>query len=479
MDNTLFAPVAGSPPESLPLGRVNTTPLTDGSPQSGGNRTPNAKPQGRRSEVVSLEARVAELEGLLAKFSKGSGMPEGTVTVEAFKVMEARAVAAEARVEALTKEVGVLRRVLTTSRTGVNDASAAEPICNEEEGLSKYVAFEVPRVRPCKIWDLYEKMVRSFWTFSEIDLAEDIREWNRVYNPVTKKGLTSDEKHFIKHVLAFFATSEGVVIENAATNLFSMVQWADFRQFYAFQVGNEAVHAQTYAGIIDTLVKDKTEKLMLFNAIEELECVRTKAAWAQKHLVGEAVPNPTNASEYMVDSEGVVVRSPPRVAECIAAFAAVEGIFFSGSFCAVFWLKKRGKMPGLCFSNELISRDEGIHLDAAVEAYKQLEAPLTQKEIHEMYRGAVDEEKKFVCGALPVELIGMNSSLMSRYIEYVADYVLNLLGYDDLFGTANPFDWMEMISVEGKTNFFEKRVGEYAKTQSSEATTGFVLDDDF
>ena len=280
---------------------------------------------------------------------------------------------------------------------------------------------------------MYKKAEASFWTAEEIDLASDLKDWD---------NLSNNERHFISHVLAFFAASDGIVNENLAGNFATEVQSAEARCFYGFQIAVENIHSETYSLLIDTYIKDQTEKMHLLHAIETVPSVQKKAEWALKWC------DANNAS----------------FAERMIAFAAVEGVFFSGSFCAIFWLKKRGLMPGLCFSNELISRDEGLHCDFACLLYKKLVNKLPESRIVEIITDAVEIEKEFVVDALPVELIGMNSGLMCEYIEFCADRLLVALSHSKHYNTVNPFEWMEMISLQGKTNFFEKRVGEYAKS---------------
>lgn len=253
--------------------------------------------------------------------------------------------------------------------------------------------------------------------------------------------MTADERHFISHILAFFAASDGIVNENLCERFASEVQIPEARCFYGFQIAMENIHSETYSLLIDTYIKDTTEKAMLFNAIETVPCVQKKANWALRWI-----------SESKCFAERLV------------AFAVVEGIFFSGSFCSIFWLKKRGKMPGLTFSNELISRDEGMHCDFACLLYSMLERKLPEETVHAIIDDAVKHEKEFVTEALPVALIGMNADMMSQYIEFVADRLLVALDCEKLYNVANPFDWMELISLQGKTNFFEKRVGEYQKS---------------
>jgi ribonucleoside-diphosphate reductase beta chain len=295
---------------------------------------------------------------------------------------------------------------------------------------------------------MYKKHEASFWTAEEIDLSDDLKDWER---------LSSDEQHFVKHVLAFFAASDGIVNENLAVNFMSEVQLPEARCFYGFQIMMENIHSETYSLLIDTYIKDAAEKKYLFNAMETVPCVQKKAEWALKWI--------NNGS----------------FAERLVAFAAVEGIFFSGSFCSIFWLKKRGLMPGLSFSNELISRDEGLHCDFACLLYGMLNEKLTEARIHEIITDAVKNEHEFVTDALPVSLIGMNAKLMCQYIEFVADRLLVALGYSKIYNVTNPFDFMDVISLQGKTNFFEKRVGEYQKAgvMGTKEEKEFKLDEDF
>lgn len=322
--------------------------------------------------------------------------------------------------------------------------TTTEPILKENPG--RFVLFPIEYDQ---IWKMYKTAEASFWTTEEIDLEPDLKDW---------AGLTNNERHFIKYVLAFFAASDGIVNENLVLNFMREVQIPEARCFYGFQVAIENIHAETYSLLIDTYIKDAKEKDFLFNAIDNLDCVKKKANWALK-WIDEA----------------------PSFAHRLIAFAAVEGIFFSGSFCSIFWLKKRGLMPGLSFSNELISRDEGLHCDFACLLYSMLENKLDKKELEGIITDAVEFEKEFVTDALPVSLIGMNAELMSEYIEFVADRLLVSLGNDKVYGTANPFPWMEMISLQGKTNFFEKRVGDYAKAgvMADRSEQVFSLDEDF
>lgn len=284
-----------------------------------------------------------------------------------------------------------------------------------------------------QIWQIYKKAEASFWTAEEIDLASDLQDW---------QNLTQNERHFVSHVLAFFAASDGIVNENLAQNFCTEIQSPEARCFYGFQIAVENIHSETYSLLIDTYIRDPKEKDHLLRAIETVPCVQKKANWAMQWC------DANNAS----------------FAERCVAFAAVEGIFFSGSFCAIFWLKKRGLMPGLCFSNELISRDEGLHCDFACLLYNKLVNKLPTERITEIITNAVDIEKVFVVESLPVELIGMNSTLMCQYIEFCADRLLVALGCPRHYNVPNPFEWMVSISLTGKANFFEKRVSDYAKS---------------
>lgn len=303
-----------------------------------------------------------------------------------------------------------------------------EPLLKENPG--RFVIFPIMNN---SIWRMYKQAQSSFWTVEEVDLSEDkLTHW---------KSLTEDEKHFIKNVLAFFAASDGIVVENLAVRFLSDVQLPEARCFYGFQLMMENIHSEMYSILIDTYVSDEAEKKKLLTAIKHYPAVKKKADWAIKYINSE---------------EDFGTR--------LVAFAAIEGIFFSGSFCAIFWLKKRGLMPGLCFSNELISRDEGLHTDFACHLFTMIQEKPTFDKISSIIREAVTIEHEFITESLPVRLIGMNSEQMGQYIEYVADRLVVSLGYKKLFFTENPFDWMEMISLEGKTNFFERRVGEYQKS---------------
>jgi ribonucleotide reductase beta subunit family protein with ferritin-like domain len=305
--------------------------------------------------------------------------------------------------------------------------AAVDPILTPSS--SRFTTFPI---RYPELWSLYKKAVASFWTTEEIDLASDVKDWGR---------LTSDEQHFIKMVLAFFAASDGIVMENIDLNFSRDVQIPEARSFYSYQAFNESIHSETYSLMIDKLVVDPEEKQRLFQAIETVPAVHKKAAWAQKWISSDA-----------------------PFAQRLVAFACVEGIFFSGSFCAIFWLKKRGLMPGLSFSNELISRDEGLHQEFAVTLYSLLENKLDDNTLFQIVIEALEIEKEFILEALPCRLIGMDSSAMSDYIMFVSSRLLKQLGCTQhKIIASNPFDWMETISLEGKTNFFEKRVGDYSK----------------
>lgn len=321
-----------------------------------------------------------------------------------------------------------------------------EPLLAENK--DRFVLFPIKHK---DIWDMYKKAEASFWTAEEIDLASDITDWNNKLN--------DNERHFIKHVLAFFAASDGIVNENLAVNFLNEVQSPEARCFYGFQVMMENIHSETYSLLIDTYIKDPAEKDKLFHAIDTVPCVGKKAEWALRWI------NNGNFAERLI------------------AFAAVEGIFFSGSFCSIFWLKKRGLMPGLSFSNELISRDEGLHCDFACLLYTQyIKNKMPMEQITKIITDAVAIEKEFVSDAIPVKLIGMNSDLMCQYIEFVADRLLVALDCAKFYNAANPFDFMEMISLQGKTNFFEKRVAEYQKAGvmgKKEDNNVFKLDEDF
>jgi ribonucleoside-diphosphate reductase subunit M2 len=320
-----------------------------------------------------------------------------------------------------------------------------EPLLDPNPG--RFCAFPI---RYQAIWEMYKKAEASFWTAEEIDLASD--NW---------ESLKSGEQHFIKHVLAFFASSDGIVLENLAVRFMKELQIPEARSFYGFQIAMEGIHSEVYSLLIDTYIKDSEEKKHLFNAIQTVPVIKKKGDWALKWI-----------------------GSDRSFAERLIAFACVEGIFFSGSFCSIFWLKKRNLMPGLTFSNELISRDEGLHRDFACLLYTHLNKKLDPQVITQIVTEAVEIEKEFVCESLPVSLIGMNKDLMSDYIEFVADHLLATLGLAKFYNTVNPFDWMELISLQGKTNFFEKRVADYQKagvmaSLNPEESHIFVMDENF
>src|SRR6056300_1015198 len=325
--------------------------------------------------------------------------------------------------------------------------SQVEPILQENK--DRFVIFPIQHH---DIWEWYKKSEASFWTAEEIDLHQDLTDWS------TK--LNDDERYFIKHILAFFAASDGIVNENLAENFVNEVQYSEAKFFYGFQIMMENIHSETYSLLIDTYVKDDKEKDQLFKAIETFPASKKKADWALKWIESDSF------------------------AERLIAFAGVEGIFFSGSFCSIFWLKKRGLLPGLTFSNELISRDEGVHCDFAVHLHENhLVNKVPKQRIREILIDALDIEREFITESLPASLIGMNANLMSQYLEFVTDRLLNELGCDKEYNTANPFDFMDMINLQGKTNFFEKRVAEYQKAgvlnNDKKEESNFGLDEDF
>ncbi|XP_030476281.2 ribonucleoside-diphosphate reductase small chain A [Syzygium oleosum] len=339
-----------------------------------------------------------------------------------------------------------------TLRNGAEREEAGE---EEEEPILKkqnqrFCMFPI-RYKP--LWEMYKKAEASFWTAEEVDLSQDLQHW---------EALTGSEKHFVSHVLAFFAASDGIVLENLAARFLNDVQAPEARAFYGFQIAMENIHSEMYSLLLETYIKDSREKHRLFNAIENIPSVADKAKWSFNWI-----------------------QSSSSFAERLVAFSCVEGIFFSGSFCAIFWLKKRGLMPGLTFSNELISRDEGLHCDFACLLYSLLQKQLHQEKVHKIVQEAVEIEIHFVCEALPCALIGMNSTLMSQYIKFVADRLLVALGYQRKYNVENPFEWMEFISLQGKANFFERRVGDYQKAsvmsslQDGGKNFVFKLDEDF
>jgi ribonucleoside-diphosphate reductase beta chain len=324
-------------------------------------------------------------------------------------------------------------------------SAQTEPLL--QENSERFVLFPI---KHSDIWRMYKDAEASFWTAEEIDLTPDLKNWSQ--------DLNDNERHFIKYVLAFFAASDGIVNENLAVNFLQEVQYPEARCMYGFQVMIENIHSEAYSLLIDTYIKDPAEKHQLFNAIENIDCVKKKAEWALRWI------------------------DKGSFAERLIAFAAVEGIFFSGSFCSIFWLKKRGLMPGLSFANELISRDEGLHCDFACLLYtRHLQNKLPETIVYDIIKDAVAIEQEFVTDALPVDLIGMNAKLMAQYIEFVADRLLIALGLQKIYHASNPFDFMELISLQGKTNFFEKRVGEYQKAgvKSDATDVGFSMDEEF
>ena len=319
----------------------------------------------------------------------------------------------------------------------------SEPLLTEDD--SRYVMFPI---QYDDIWSMYKKQVDCFWRAEEVDLSKDMDDWEK---------LNVNEKHFISMILAFFAASDGLVIENLGVRFMSEVQNSEARAFYGFQIAMENIHSQMYSMLIETYIFDREEKSNLFNALSKYECIKKKGEWAKK-WIGD------NRSSF---------------ATRLIAFACVEGIFFSGAFCSIFWLKKRGLLPGLTFSNELISRDEALHTEFAVLLYSKLSKQINKSRVYEIVCEAVEIEKEFITDALPCKLIGMNSTLMSQYIEFVADRLLVQLGYDKKYNTVNPFSFMELISVESKTNFFEKRVSEYALAEKKNEADTFDFGMDF
>ena len=318
-----------------------------------------------------------------------------------------------------------------------------EPLLTSND--NRFVMFPIENQ---EIWKMYKKQVECFWRCEEVDLTKDLTHW---------ETLNENEKYFIKMILAFFAASDGIVLENLGSRFMNEVQLSEARAFYGFQIAMENIHSEMYSLLIETYVKDREEKHKLFTALENFPCIKKKGDWALKWIQDKRA----------------------NFATRLIAFACVEGIFFSGAFCAIFWLKKRGLMPGLTFSNELISRDEALHTEFAILLYNQLNKKNRKDKVHEIVKEAVSIEKEFIIECLPCKLIGMNSTLMSQYIEFVADRLLVQLGYEKLYNVSNPFDFMELISIEGKTNFFEKRVGEYALATKDIDTNVFDLDSAF
>jgi ribonucleoside-diphosphate reductase subunit M2 len=321
--------------------------------------------------------------------------------------------------------------------------SQNEPLLQED--CNRYVMFPI---QDQDIWQMYKKQIDCFWRAEEIDLSKDLGHWD---------SLQKDEKYFISMILAFFAASDGIVLENLAARFMGEVQLSEARAFYGFQIAMENVHSETYSLLIDTYIKDREEKTKLFHAMNNFPCIKKKADWAIKWIHDKRSSFATR----------------------LIAFACIEGIFFSGAFCSIYWLKKRGIMPGLTFSNELISRDEALHTEFAVLLYSKLNKKVSKSKVIEIVKDAVEIEKEFICEALPCRLIGMNSDLMCQYIEFVADRLIVQLGHEKIYNSKNPFDFMEMISIEGKTNFFEKRVAEYALADKTKSDDVFEFGDDF
>ena len=319
----------------------------------------------------------------------------------------------------------------------------SDPLLTPDD--NRFVMFPI---KDQDIWQMYKKQVDCFWRAEEIDLSKDQQHWD---------SLTGDEQYFISIILAFFAGSDGIVLENLASRFMGEVQIAEARAFYGFQIAMENIHSESYSLLIDSYIKDDAQKEKLFNAIANFPCIKKKADWAQKWIKD-------NRSSF---------------ATRLVAFACIEGIFFSGAFCSIYWLKKRGLMPGLTFSNELISRDEALHTEFAVLLYSKLQKKVNKSRIYEIIKEAVEIETEFICDALPCRLIGMNATMMTQYIQFVADRLSLQLGYDKIYNVQNPFDFMELISLEGKSNFFEKRVSEYALSNKSKEEDVFEFSDDF
>jgi ribonucleoside-diphosphate reductase subunit M2 len=310
---------------------------------------------------------------------------------------------------------------------------------------NRYVMFPIEHN---DIWEMYKKQVDSFWRAEEIDLSKDYNHW---------VNLTEEERHFISTILAFFAASDGIVLENLALRFMNDIQVAEARAFYGFQIAMENIHSETYSLLIDTYIKNPEEKMRLFQGIDNFPCIKKKADWAKK---------------WITDKKSTF-------ASRLVAFACVEGIMFSGAFCSIYWLKKRGLMPGLTFSNELISRDEALHAEFAILLYKKLTKKLSKNKINEIIKEAVEIESEFICDALPCRLIGMNSILMTQYIQFVADRLIVQLGYEKIYNAPNPFEWMELISIESKANFFESNVSSYALANKTKTEDVFNMSDDF
>ena len=334
---------------------------------------------------------------------------------------------------------------MSVKQTLASTSKPSEPLLTEND--SRYVMFPI---QDNDIWKMYKKQVDCFWRAEEIDLSKDIVQWN-------SETLNDNERYFISMILAFFAASDGIVTENLAVRFMSDVQLAEARAFYGFQIAIENIHNEVYSLLIDSLIKSEEQKSKLFAGINNFPCIKKKSDWALRWI------NDKRSSFYTR----------------LIAFACIEGIFFSGAFCSIYWLKKRGLMPGLTFSNELISRDEALHTEFAILLYNKTQKRYSKQKVHEIIKEAVEIEKEFICEALPCRLIGMNSKLMSQYIEFVADRLSLQLGYEKIYNSLNPFDFMEMISVEGKTNFFEKRVSEYALSEKTRTDNIFELNASF
>ena len=353
--------------------------------------------------------------------------------------------------------------VVSTSTTPLSPSlKAKQAILQEVDGIALEEPFVEPILRENpnrftlfpimkpKLFQKYKNHLSVFWVVEEIDLAKDMKDWVK---------LSANEQHFIKNVLAFFAGSDGIIQENIAARFMNDIQLSEARQFYSVQLMMEAIHSEMYSLLIDTYIEDKAEKLHLFQAIQTIPCVQKKAEWAQKWMISQEADFATR----------------------LVAFAVVEGIFFSGSFCAIYWLKERGLMPGLTTSNEFIARDEGLHTDFACGLYEEIVRKIPLKDVHHIIKEAVQIEKEFITESLPCNLVGMNNNLMAQYIEFVADRLSSQLGYGKIYETSNPFDFMERISLEGKDNFFEKRVSTYAKSGVGKTANemSFALDADF
>ena len=334
---------------------------------------------------------------------------------------------------------------MSVKQTLASTSKSSEPLLTEND--SRYVMFPI---QDNEIWKMYKKQVDCFWRAEEIDLSKDITQWN-------SEMLNDNERYFISMILAFFAASDGIVTENLAVRFMGDVQLAEARAFYGFQIAIENIHNEVYSLLIDSLIKSDEQKNKLFAGIDNFPCIKKKSDWALRWI------NDKRSSFYTR----------------LIAFACIEGIFFSGAFCSIYWLKKRGLMPGLTFSNELISRDEALHTEFAILLYNKTQKRYPKQKVHDIIKEAVEIEKEFICEALPCRLIGMNSKLMSQYIEFVADRLSLQLGYEKIYNSSNPFDFMEMISVEGKTNFFEKRVSEYALSEKTRTDDIFELSASF